>query len=173
MNKYMTAEEFFTSGLLQEVNRQFLHPRGLSLGIIVDENKDYKFTGVWDARDDPEGFFFYQAPDPAKCKAVEDMLKTEARQKTFGWVIQPPGQVPSNGWSSRQSGDELMGKIARLLYVLLVGPRVSDHGNSRGFSARFPWNSNACWANERATAIQGAVNREYEDIFNKEQNCRW
>ena len=56
--KRISAKEFREKGYLQEANRLFFHPLGLALEVIIDENGDEKFGGVWDSRDDPEGIIF-------------------------------------------------------------------------------------------------------------------
>lgn len=57
--KRMTAKEFRKQGFLLELNRQFLHPLGLAMECIIDEEtKEETFGEIWDYRDDPEGMFF-------------------------------------------------------------------------------------------------------------------
>jgi len=56
--KRISVKDFRAMGGLQEINRCFLHPRGLALEIIIDDNGNEKFGEVWDYRDDPEGLFF-------------------------------------------------------------------------------------------------------------------
>ena len=86
--KRIDIKEFREKGFLQEVNRQFFHPLGLALEIIIDwpenmkklesidpklyeEQKEkfhnnpsnhpdavYKLGSVWDYRNDPEGIFY-------------------------------------------------------------------------------------------------------------------
>jgi hypothetical protein len=93
----MSIKEFLESGLLQEVNRQFFHPRGLALDVVVPDDPtlddEYKLGGVWDYRDDPEGMIFGHDLDQNKHDRVEEMLKCKAeeRLRRYGWVIQPVG----------------------------------------------------------------------------------
>ncbi len=57
--KRIDIKEFRALGFLQELNRTFLHPLGLALGVIIDENtEEESLGGVWDYRNDPEGMFF-------------------------------------------------------------------------------------------------------------------
>jgi hypothetical protein len=57
--KLMSIKEFAEDGWLQEVNRQFFHPRGLALMISVNsETNDYRLDGIIDSRKDPEGMEF-------------------------------------------------------------------------------------------------------------------
>lgn len=91
--KYMPISEFRSWGLLQEINRQFLHPRGLALEIIIDkETGEEKFGGVWDYRDDPEGIIFGEGEiSPGKAGNAAAMLDQhqDVRLEKFGWMIQP------------------------------------------------------------------------------------
>ena len=53
------AQLLIDSGLLGEINRAILHPRGLALGIQVDDNdRAVGFAGLLDYRDDAEGIYF-------------------------------------------------------------------------------------------------------------------
>jgi len=57
--KRMTAKEFRKEGFLLELNRQFLHPLGLALECIINEETENEVFGtIWDYRDDQEGMFF-------------------------------------------------------------------------------------------------------------------
>lgn len=97
-HKRMDIEEFRRLGLLQELNRLFLHPRGLALEVVVEEGQPTRFGGIWDSREDPEGIAF--ADDmlsPGMANSVQDMLikRLAPRQKLFSnWDgIQP---IPDN-----------------------------------------------------------------------------
>lgn len=92
----MDVAEFRELGLLQEVNRRFLHPMGLALEVEVDDDGTERFGGVWDYRDDPEGIAYVggllDTEEALERKErVDEMLtdKTEARTETLGYVIQP------------------------------------------------------------------------------------
>lgn len=91
--KRIDIKEFQETGFLQEVNRQFLHPLGLALEVIVDNDSgEVKLGGVWDYRDDPEGMYF--ADDTIDSQKVVNVRalwdeKERARIERFGWVIQP------------------------------------------------------------------------------------
>jgi len=88
--KRMNAAEFRNLGLLMEVNRMFLHPRGLALEIVVEEDGSMRFGEVWDYRDDPEGIAFaddrWFDDDNLRAEYVEALYqhKLEVRQKLFG-----------------------------------------------------------------------------------------
>ncbi len=86
----MSVKEFHESGLLQELNRQFLHPLGLALYVKADDNGDVELGGIMVAND-PEGFRFSGWLTP-KAKAYVKKLrlqKAKARKKLFGSIIQP------------------------------------------------------------------------------------
>ena len=55
--KTMSAKEFMDLGLLQEINRQFLHPRGLAMAVTIDGD-EVTYGPVYDYRDVPEGVEF-------------------------------------------------------------------------------------------------------------------
>jgi hypothetical protein len=95
--KRIDIREFREAGFLQEVNRQFLHPLGLALEIILEADGTMRLGGVWDYRDDPEGMIFADPPpDPEKARHVQELResKEEIRLERFGWVVQPPGENP-------------------------------------------------------------------------------
>ena len=56
--KRIDIKEFRELGFLQELNRQFLHPMGLALEVIKDDDGNEKLGGIWDYRDDPEGIIY-------------------------------------------------------------------------------------------------------------------
>jgi hypothetical protein len=95
--KKISLKEFQNLGFVQEINRQFLHPRGLALSLIYDdENETYEFDGILDFRDEKDGTVFADLTTERhteKAKTVQDALdkNTQERMKNFGWVIQPIG----------------------------------------------------------------------------------
>jgi hypothetical protein len=82
--KRMDIKDFRELGFLQEVNRQFFHPLGLALEVIVDEEtKEEKLGGIWDFSDDSEGMFFINdVIDEKKIAMVKD-LKNSKRFSRF------------------------------------------------------------------------------------------
>lgn len=62
MQKMMSPEEaakFITdSGLLFEINRAVLHPLGLALVVVQEDDGTIRFGGIWDNREDLEGIVF-------------------------------------------------------------------------------------------------------------------
>ena len=98
--KKMDLNEFLDFGYLQEVNRQFFHPLGFTLEVIIDSetNKCISLGGIWDYRDNPEGMFYYDlSTEISKTKAfnicVEKNHKAVARKKKYGFIIQPIGHT--------------------------------------------------------------------------------
>ena len=96
MIKKMDLNEFYELGLLQELNRKFLHPMGLALEVIIDQESGnvLSFGGVWDYRDDLEGLLFPSTSDKKfidKAETVERLFKSkkEYRLKNRGYFIQP------------------------------------------------------------------------------------
>lgn len=91
--KYLDLKEFKTSGLLQEVNRQFFHPRGLALEVLVDHDGQVTgLGGIQDFRDDPEGVWMVMDADRvARGNRVQAALdaRVDARVERLGWLIQP------------------------------------------------------------------------------------
>lgn len=94
--KRIPITEFVSEGYLQELNRQFLHPLGLALEIVREEDGTMQLGGVWDYRADPEGMLFADeslATDEARFKAVnvaaKRALKRRYRVRQFGFNVQP------------------------------------------------------------------------------------
>ena len=93
----MDLAEFRDLGLLQEVNRRILHPLGLALYVEFDDDGEATGMGVFDDRDDPEGWYFYARNDDdrddylAKAASVADMAHTRvaARRAALGYWVQP------------------------------------------------------------------------------------
>lgn len=90
-------KEFRSFGFLQEVNRQFFHPLGLALEVIInDGDGSEKLGGVWDYRDAPEGIVYVDdlistLESKVKVDNVKKLLaeKVKVRKKKFGFVVQP------------------------------------------------------------------------------------
>ncbi|GEA16732.1 hypothetical protein E308F_29780 [Moorella sp. E308F] len=90
--KRMDLNEFREFGFLQEVNRQFFHPLGLALEVVIEEDGTTRLGGIWDCREDPEGILFTDGVlDKEKADRVEKLKKEKAsiRKERFGYVIQP------------------------------------------------------------------------------------
>lgn len=94
--KMVPLKELLDMGLIFEINRRILHPLGMALSIEIEEDADDegKFGGVWDSRDDPEGFEFGDEIFVEGLKKYEEYMKSEGDQKlaarvaALGYVIQ-------------------------------------------------------------------------------------
>ena len=82
--KRIDIKEFREAGYLQEANRQFFHPLGLALEVVLNEDGTETLGGVWDYRDDPEGIVFSSLTDKHKEK-IENVrtLKNEKLQSRY------------------------------------------------------------------------------------------
>lgn len=79
--KRMAIEEFRGKGILQEVNRQFFHPIGLALEVVVEEDGTETLGGIWDYRDDPEGVLYDETSPPDTEKALyAEILRASKRE---------------------------------------------------------------------------------------------
>lgn len=90
--KKMTPADFRDLGYLQEVNRRFLHPLGLALEVVMDDEGNERFGEVWDYRFDPEGILFAPgAIDEEKAARIhhEGEAKYRVRHERYGWYTQP------------------------------------------------------------------------------------
>ena len=106
--KRIDIKEFREGGYLQEVNRRFLHPLGLALEIVREDDGTERLGGVWDYRDDPEGMFF--AGDYSdlllkyrKVQAEWDRMET-TRVPAMGYMVQPAEPPPDRRPHSRACG---------------------------------------------------------------------
>jgi len=91
--KRIDIKEFRELGCLHELNRQFLHPLGLALGVVIDEETgEERLGGIWDSRDDPEGFRYGEALlNLEKAERFMEFRHRKIRQRlaSLGYVIQP------------------------------------------------------------------------------------
>lgn len=71
---FADLRELWELGVLQELNRQFLHPIGLALAFETFPDGTIRIPGILDARSDPEGFEF----DPEVLAGPECHRKAEA-----------------------------------------------------------------------------------------------
>ena len=102
--KRIPIKEFRELGYLQEMNRQFLHPLGLAMEIIVNDDGTETLGGVWDYREDPEGIRFAyadkemtsmerleQAEKKAEYIRQEQNSRRPSREEALGFWIEPLG----------------------------------------------------------------------------------
>ena len=98
--KRMDVKEFRELGYLQELNRQFLHPLGLALEVVIDDDTgNESFGGVWDYREDPEGLSYgigqsdldrvLRFADKAHYVESERQRIAISRNKLLGFDIEP------------------------------------------------------------------------------------
>lgn len=95
--KRIDPKEFAEFGYLQEVNRQFLHPLGMALEIMIDNDGNYSFAGVWDLRNEPDGMAFAEntiEKDKIDRVKSEWDKKSKKRLENLSYVIQPPDDMP-------------------------------------------------------------------------------
>lgn len=93
--KKMSVKEFREFGYLQELNRCFLHPLGLALEVIINEDGTETF-GVWDGRDYPGGFTY--DPDLIEIEKAARVYRERTKRETLrfqalGYVIQFPEET--------------------------------------------------------------------------------
>lgn len=95
--KYLSVKEFRDLGLLQEINRRFLHPMGLALSVIMKEDGSISgFGKISDYRDDADGMrydeeFLKSNDCIEKFLSVENLFaaKKEFRENNLGYHVQP------------------------------------------------------------------------------------
>lgn len=90
--KKMDIREFRELGVLQELNRQFLHPVGLALEVSVDdETGEESLGGVWDYREDPEGILYGDNIDADKARTFAHFQAGQhsRRECALGFLLQP------------------------------------------------------------------------------------
>lgn len=95
--KRIDIREFRETGYLQELNRLFLHPLGLALEVIIDDDGSERLGGIWDYRADDEGIAYSDATDLAEKADRVAGLQAERgprRMTALGYIIQPPLATP-------------------------------------------------------------------------------
>lgn len=85
--------DFRSLGYLQELNRRFLHPLGLALEVIVEDDGTETLGGVWDYRNDPEGIRYDNADGHLAVRArwIDNawQLREADRISRLGYMVQP------------------------------------------------------------------------------------
>lgn len=93
--KRMDIKEFRNLGFLQEINRKFLHPLGLAMEVIIDEDGSERLGGIWDYRHDPEGMFFVQGSiKQDRAEAIEELRQSKVavrRDNPYGVPVDDEG----------------------------------------------------------------------------------
>lgn len=100
---HMDIGEFRRLGLLQEINRRFLHPIGLALAVEAAKDDEEPIVEtlayIIDSRDDPEGFCFAgidvnEAAHRANYYDAEVAARSRKRRSLFGEPIGLGGWQP-------------------------------------------------------------------------------
>jgi hypothetical protein len=94
--KRIDIKEFREKGYLQELNRVFLHPLGMALEVIVNEDGSEQLGGIWDYRDDPEGIVYAEnvlnttdSDEKRRFVLKELSERFQYRKENIGYEIQP------------------------------------------------------------------------------------
>ena len=98
--KLIDVKEFRELVYLQELNRQFLHPLGLALEVVIDgDTGNESVGGVWDYREDPEGISYgigqsdlervQRFADKAQYVESEKQRIAQSRNNLLGIGIEP------------------------------------------------------------------------------------
>lgn len=110
----MDLDAFRDEGYLQEANRRFFHPLGLAMFVQWDDDGKAVGCGVYDDREDPEGWRFWFGegstwPEEERGDAVAKFVANasfvdgewEARQaarvERLGYVVQPVDRLLTDG----------------------------------------------------------------------------
>ena len=92
MTKHLTAHEARNLGVIFEVNRQLLHPRGLALEIKFDPDDPEMVAElkIQDWRDDSEGVYFddLDQDDIDHAEAFAELILPD-REQALGYIVQP------------------------------------------------------------------------------------
>lgn len=88
----LTSDQIRSLGIVQEINRQLLHPMGLAMFVQVYPPNDGPTVccGIYDMRHDSEGCVF-EACSPARAEAFAAAFEERriVREQRFGWHVQP------------------------------------------------------------------------------------
>lgn len=89
--------EFRRLGYVQEINRRFLHPLGLAIEVVIDDDGNESLGGVWDYRDDPEGIHYdgVDLVEGASRTQDEWNRREPARRSALGYMVQPTSKNES------------------------------------------------------------------------------
>ena len=131
--KYLDLRELIDSGVLQEANRQFFHPLGLALEVMVeDDGRITCISGVWDYREDPEGVMFganfiNNDRSRAKAEAVERLRRSKVKTR-MNLGCDSRGVQPILGFSEVGTSREvalagMLGDALRRVAILAKGCR--------------------------------------------------
>lgn len=89
----MDVKEFLDGGYLCKVNIEILHPLGLALVVVEDDDGRCAFGEIMDRRDDLEGIIYDEVDADIKSKLFNVYLQEEKRRwprfKALGYWTQP------------------------------------------------------------------------------------
>ena len=90
----LSMEKFIEYGFLQEINRLFLHPSGLSLQVVKDKDDDHVWNvQIIDKRDQPEDLRLTGANSTLIKKALlVNQIRSNSVQRRvehLGYDVQP------------------------------------------------------------------------------------
>ena len=90
---YIDLDELRDLGVIQEINRLLLHPRGMALTIEVDgAGKTTRILGLQDYRHDPEGMMFL--PHEVSAEKAEKFRTSICPERwRVGFEVQPLPEV--------------------------------------------------------------------------------
>lgn len=96
INKQITNPGKFLvdKGLLFIINREVLHPLGLSLAVHLDANNNTVSMSLWDFREDPAGIVFEKESFEeglakyAKFSCEEGIKFMRTREELLGFIVQ-------------------------------------------------------------------------------------
>ena len=89
--EYVEPKELLETGLVQEVNRHFFHPRGMALAVVVEDDGTHSGIVVQDHRKEPGGMLFGPngISDTKKAHAEQLLRKNlPERVRAIGGLIQ-------------------------------------------------------------------------------------
>ncbi len=167
--KTMSLKQFREEGYLLELNRQFLHPRGLALAVRTDEDGEDHFLGVQDARDDPEGLVFENitAEEVAKADRLDADLQRRLydRARAVGACVQDlPGEP----------GDLTVGDMVRLIeqelrFDCILSPLDHEPLVIRVRRDKWPLSD---WGNEYIIKLVAASPEQIEEALTEKRQKR-
>ena len=107
MIKKMSVKEFREMGGLREVNRCFLHPRGLALKVTVDSDGNECLGEILDYRDNLESLLINEPKEATRKRFVGSAIQVD------GETTKTARKVPKN--TSKEVFEDLLNELRKLL----------------------------------------------------------
>jgi hypothetical protein len=129
--KYINIKEFREKGFLQEVNRQFFHPLGLAIEVVIEKDGTEHLGGIWDYREHPEGIIFKEGViDEQKIDYVLNLKdsKRKVRQDMFGSIIQPIQPTETETYLEEHEGISIPPDVNRGYVSVTICPKCNSVG---------------------------------------------